>query len=847
MSELFENIPLDLREQPQWLVWRYETRGGRKTKVPYAPGASKPVDATAEGSWSTFTEVVETEATYSGIGFALSEADPFCGIDLDHCIIDGDVAPAAREIVTRLASYTEITPSGEGLRIWIRAKLPGPGNRRHWQGLDVEIYDHGRYLTVTGDHLAESPWGVMDRQEELDDLHAELWPKEIEEHREPQRPPDMDDQAIVDKMFASKVGSKVKDLWHGNIDAYDGDDSRADYALAWHIAFYTQNPEQIERIMRCSCLNRPKWDKHPSYMQRTIGRAVARKTETYGSNASPPSPEQSEKADMQYEGNRAEGAPEEEAVEIYNLSDLGNAERLVHKHGDHLRYLHNAREWLVWQKTRWQVDSSGHIERRAVDVVRDIYGEARACEDKDHRKRIAKWARESEGNNRVKAMVDLARSQLPVSQEELDADPWLLNCRNGILDLRNGTLREHDPRDMLTRQIPVDYDPEADQTIWLKFLTEATAGDEELMGFLQRAAGYSLTGQTTEEVLFFVHGPGAAGKSTFVEALRSMLGDYGATLNFEVLLAKSGGDGGRGPNPELVKLTGVRFAASIEVDEGKKLAEGIVKSLTGGDTVSARAMYARRSIEFKPQFKLWLVANDAPRVRENDDALWRRILRCPFEQIVPAAKRDKTLKERLRDPRIGGAAVLAWAVQGCLMWQKGGLCVPEAVRASTEELRQEMDPLTGFLAERCQFSETAYTSNSELRQNYESWCRENGHHPVSPKRFGDSLRRAGCQTTVSHSVRGWFGITILGTDDPYPGTDRNGQIRAQGTEGTDTHVNFSHGSSHVDSLPNHPYHPYLPYPDAENGSEGSVEQSVTVRKMPDGGIVRYLPDGSVEI
>jgi len=376
-------------------------------------------------------------------------------------------------------------------------------------------------------------------------------------------------------------------------------------------------------------------------------------------------------------------------------TDYGNAERLVVLHGDDLHYCHPFKKWFVWNGKRWKQDDTGEVIRRAKMTVRSISEEASKIEDDDKRKQKMWWALNSEGEKRIKSMIQLAQTELPVPvvPAQLDADPWLLNVLNGTIDLRSGKLQPHRREDLITKLAPVEWrglDESLD--LWDRFLDETTNGDDELKTFLQLAAGYSLTGDISEEVLYFVHGPAASGKSTFVEALKTAFGDYASTADFDVFLKRR--DSG-GPRNDIARLAGSRFVASIEVEEGKALAEGLIKSLTGGDVVAARFLY-QEAFEFMPSFKLWLVANHAPKVAANDAAMWRRILRVPFEQVVPEERRDPTLKAKLRDPGFAGPAVLAWTVRGSLLWQNEGMQVPDCVKAATQEYREEMDPLRDF-------------------------------------------------------------------------------------------------------------------------------------------------------
>jgi putative DNA primase/helicase len=457
------------------------------------------------------------------------------------------------------------------------------------------------------------------------------------------------------------------------------------------------------------------------------------------------------------------GGPHEER---FNLTDLGNAERFVAQHGDDVRYCYQWRKWLVWAGVRWERDETGKVERLAKETVRSIYEEAAAAESEARRKELAKHATRSEAEARIRAMLELAKSEVPVSPEELDRDPWKLNTLNGTVDLvGSGELMDHKREDLITKVAPVEYDPEASSEVWERCLKTITGGDAALARFLQRAAGYSLTGDVSEEVLFFVHGPAASGKSTFIEALKSALGDYATTADFEAFLARRDVGGARN---DIARLAGARLVASIEVDEGKRLAEGLIKMLTGGDVVTARHLY-KEAFEFLPAFKLWLAANHAPRIRDDDEAMWRRILRVPFEHIIPKEARDPAVKRALRNPQRTGAAILAWAVQGCLAWQREGLGVPPAVETATRELREEMDPLKDFFEDCCILKPEAWVLTADLRQAYETWARERGEAFVlRGRQFTDRLKARSLVPERRHAGRGWQGIGLFTTTPPPP-------------------------------------------------------------------------------
>jgi len=477
-------------------------------------------------------------------------------------------------------------------------------------------------------------------------------------------------------------------------------------------------------------------------------------------------------------------------------TDLWNAEELVARHGADLLHVPELGGWYGWDSKRWVLDNAGaerkakavaramaaesatrlaELARRAADLAAngDDEGAERAKAALPSRQKALAWAVKSQSARGLGNMLDVARSEVRVAARQgvLDAEPWLLCCANGVVDLRTGKLREHRREDRITKLCPVVYDPDARSDIWDGFLRQATDGADELAGFLQRAAGYSLTGDTREEKLFFVHGPPASGKSTFLEAMKATLGDSATTADFETFLQKKGD---AGPRNDIARLFGARMVVSIEVDDGKKMAEGLVKTITGGDTVTARMLY-KEAFEFRPTFKLWLAANHAPRVSDDDAAMWRRILRIPFEHTVPPERRDPRLKAALTNPAVSGPAILAWAVRGCLEWQSRGLGVPSIVDVATEAYRQENDPIKGFVEERCildpEDREGCWVAKVSLRKAYESWAEDNGvKHTLGASEFKKRLAMRGCKEGTrrlgKHDVvASWFGIRLRTSAD----------------------------------------------------------------------------------
>jgi putative DNA primase/helicase len=374
----------------------------------------------------------------------------------------------------------------------------------------------------------------------------------------------------------------------------------------------------------------------------------------------------------------------------------------------------------------------------------------------------------------VKAMLSMATPMpgVALAYEDLDADPWLLNVANGTLDLRTGELRPHRREDLCSKLAPVAFDPTATCPRWTTFIYDIMQGNEALVGFLQRMVGVALSGDVSEQHLFFLYGLGANGKGTFVTTVQALMGDYARQAAPNLLLERNSSH-----PTELADLFRARLVASVEVDKGRKLAEGLVKQLTGGDTVKARRM--REDFwEFLPSHKVWLAANHKPVVKGHDHGIWRRILTVPFLATFDAEKRDTELPAKLRAELPG---ILRWALDGCLAWQRDGLQPPPEVRLATEEYREEMDTLRPFIEDRCLVGPDQRVSSGDLYREYKAWAEAMGvDHVMSQIGLGRALAERGYKVTRvgKDRTRGFEGIGLPSVFD-RPNVSRNGAEQGQ--------------------------------------------------------------------
>ena len=733
MTPDLDNIPSELKVFPQWVCYRPD-------KIPVNPKTGGNAKADDPETWGEFDQAVRHWQTHegsgiAGIGFEFSPGDPYAGVDLDKCRNPetGELRYCARVILDHLASYSEDSPSGTGAHIITKAKWPrDAGNKKALPcGMKIEVYDRLRYFTVTGHHLPGTPTTIEDRQTELTALHREVFGGAQKPQAAPAGPHlalDLSDQELLDKARRATNGEKFDRLMAGDTSQHPSP-SEADLSLCSILAFWTQNPGQIDRIFRASGLYRnpgrdKKWDRKTggsTYGAKTIDKALAGTTETYGgpggsrinSNRIPP-------AGTAAVDKAADEAPSPGPAMGYNLTDMGNAQRLVARHGGDLRYCYPWSKWLAWDGKRWANDNTGEVDRRAKDIPSRIYAEAAATKDKDRRKELAQFALKCEAENRRKAMIASAMSEpgIPILPDDMDRDPWLLNVLNGTVDLRTGGLQFHHKEDLITKLAQVVYDAKAECPTWWKFLERIFVKDFDLILFLQKAVGYALTGITWEQCLFFLYGLGANGKSTLLEILQALLGDYAKRTSSETFLIKKGG---QIPN-DIAALRGARFVAAVEVESGRRLAEVSIKEMTGGDTISARFLYSEY-FEFDPEFKIFLGANHKPVIRGTDHAIWRRIHLIPFTVQIPNDEQDKELPKKLKAELPG---ILNWAIEGCLRWQDNGLNPPRVVQEATQGYREEMDVLADFLVECCIVAPGISVKAKDLYSAYTQWAEEAG-------------------------------------------------------------------------------------------------------------------------
>ncbi len=426
---------------------------------------------------------------------------------------------------------------------------------------------------------------------------------------------------------------------------------------------------------------------------------------------------------------------------MFSLTDLGNADRFISQHGNDVMHCHDLGCWMVWQEDRWLPDGIKEVEGRAQDTVRGIHSEIMSESSPEKQAEIMKWAKQSQSGSRIREMVRMAQSNRTFSTHStwLDKDDYVLNLVNGTLNLKTKEFYKHNRQDLLTKIAPTEYDPEAICPIWIKFLSQIFGYDKELLLWVQKAMGYALTGDTSEQCLFMLWGKGRNGKSTFLNTIKQILGDYTTQVQPETLMTRRNNDGGS-PRSDLMALRGARFVTASEGERGQQLAESLIKQLTGGEVLSCRGLYQKTQVEFMPKFKLFFATNYKPQIGGTDLGISRRIRLIPFDYTVPADQVDYELSRKLMNEAPG---ILSWMVEGCYRWQEDGLGIPASVKEATEDYLAENDQVEKFIADCCLKNESCSVRTGDLYVVYEQWATDCEDQVLKLKAFGQALADKG--------------------------------------------------------------------------------------------------------
>lgn len=740
----YEKIPEELQKLNQWGIFHKVWVPKRKkyTKIPLSPWDGRSGSTTDSSTWSDFKTALRALDKYDNAdGLAFYFANGYVGLDIDHIgdelekVRLGDRDPEnfvmkARELTKE--TYMEVSLSGEGIHCIFKGKIPGKRRRKG----DYEMYESGRFFALTGHTLNKKPEIKSLNQEEMQKLYKHylgsdkeiLLPvKETSDFKN-----DLSISEIIERAENSSTGERFRVFMKGGWEQFYPSHSEADLAFANDLAFWTgRDFQKMDTIFRNSSLIRPKYDeKHgkTTYGIGLLNKAINETTETYN-----PGHKQELKYDFAFlKDDKQECKP-------HSWDDTGNAERFLDRYGKIAKYSYIDKKWYLYNGSYWEMDTTGEIYKLIDAVIQDMKNEKIVIPDDvdDEEKFIKEWEKFKKTSRSHRSKDNLEkeiRHHIDVLHDEFDHEDMLLNTKSGYVDLTTGVLHDHDREKMFSKETNSEYTDNIDCPEWTKFLDQIFDHDEEMIHFIQKAVGYSLTGSVEEQVMFILLGNGRNGKSVFINTLNSMFGSYAKTMNVSSVMIRNNSGGA---NSDIARLEGARLVISSEANEGSRLDESLIKQITGGDTVVARYQYGSE-FEFNPKFKLWMATNHKPLIRGTDDGIWRRIILIPFKVQIPKEKVDKKLESKLKHELPG---ILNWAVQGAIDWQTEGLNLPQSVADATNGYRKEMDIIELFVSDNCEVGSDYQAPAAQLYQLYKTWASTNNEYVMSKNKFGEEMKK----------------------------------------------------------------------------------------------------------
>lgn len=451
----------------------------------------------------------------------------------------------------------------------------------------------------------------------------------------------------------------------------------------------------------------------------------------------------------------------------FHLTDLGNAERLIDKFGHDLRFCSEEKKWHVWTGKKWQKDTAKQTVNLAKQTIRAIYTEIKFISNTETRKKLYAHALKSESAISIINLIELAKSESGIvcSRNDFDKHDFRLNTLNGTINLRTGSFEPPERSHFITKCIPVNYDSHAQCPRFIAFLESLMNNNSNLVEYVQKIIGYSLTGDTSEQCYFFLYGTGSNGKSTLLNVVRTLLGGFAKNVDFNTLTYS-----GFNARNDLARLIGARFVTAVEVDIKKSLNEAVVNRITGNDPVTVKFLYGEY-FEYIPTYKLFIAGNNRPNIEGTSHATWRRIRLIPFEVRFEEGKNmNKDLYKRLIQELPG---ILNWAIEGCLKWLRDGLEPPAEVKAATTSYRQQSDTVSNFLNELCRIDPSSSVNSSKFYKAYKEWCHNNAEYSIGKQHFTEAMNTKGFRKMKRQGAEQWVGLELQMLINPISGQTRN--------------------------------------------------------------------------
>jgi len=787
----YNETPHTLSEHLYWGLWKWvtdEETGKRGKKPCQANHPEWGAKTNAPRTWADFNKAYEVYRLggFEGLCYAHMKQDAESGLttwDFDGCFDEkGEVKEPARTIIEQLNTYTEYSPSGNGLHAICTtpgaalglhgAYMEKPG--KHHPSKGVEVYRSGEsahYMTFTG-RIYGTPKPVAERRETVERLLDLFMRRDMGGTTASSNgefpvaglpgPPLTDEEVLAKAARNALNGAAFRAIFYDNdLSAYadpgsgEIDDSAADLALANFFTFYCGNAEgrdadQIERLMRQGVTRRDKWDSPRggiTWLRYTINRAIRDCRHVYD----PASPEFQEKlrkkAIAVFKDADHGRTPAPRAINPasdrgrYSFTDKGNGNFFADAHRDSLRYVPQAKQWYASCGGRWVPDVGDCITRKCAKLFADYYWGIVPSMPEDVQEQAKKNAGALSSLPARERMLKDAQPEYPLKLEELDTDPDLFNCRNGTLNLVTMEFYPHRAADLISKMAEVDYTPGVDCPLWKATLAEIFRGQPELVSYLQKVLGYALTGRPIEKQFFILHGLNTNnGKSTIVQAIERLLGEYAASAPPSLIEKKRFSDSSR-PSNDRARLAGVRFLSIGEPGNRMPLDEAYVKSITGRDTQTAR-FNNQLEFQYPVQFVLLMHTNHLPYI--SDCTLFRRgsVRVIPIERSFEEWEQDKTLIDKLQQPEeLSG--ILNWLLEGLEAYQIEGLSLPLAAQRALTEYEGSSDNVQRFLEECTERDPRASVASSKLYDDFKSWCYREGLNDMTQTAFSEALKERG--------------------------------------------------------------------------------------------------------
>lgn len=774
----------ELKRYDRWVCWKATPgKDGKITKVPYEAetAGARWAKSNDPETWRPYETAVNAAkvAGFSGVGFVLGANYPYTCIDLDHCVNreTGEMKEPAATIVTMIreagGTYIEYSPSNTGLHVWLRDEMPAgrkTGIRRSEIGL--ELYQAGRYVTVTGEPLDNVPiaelQGVLDgiikkydKPKEKQARPAAAATSEIvtrdKKQPTPSTPAAYDDNFLIERARSASDKAKFISLFdRGDITAYSDDDSRADAALLAMLAYWTNgNAGQMGRIfLRSKLAETIDRKKHheADYLQRSI-LAALKLWEAGGRKHYEPQKMLSialPASDNATPGNQAsqEASPAGNVSILLTKETLRNSQEaalMMKQYGTVIRFCKTFNSWLHYTGKKWELATRAEMlqyAKKTIDSIKNAISKeiTNTPGDSERIKDLTAFlgrATTQYDRKPLSDIVGIAEGLGPCDAAIFDRSPYLLNCDNGVLDLNTGILQPHKPEQMLMKNTGVAYTGKYHSSLWCDTVA-AILPDPATREYMQKALGYALSGSVKRHECYFLKGDGGNGKGIILETVAAVMGDYSTTIPIDVLLtSREDRDDGKAPTPQIAKLKGVRLAVCNESELGRTFNAATLKALTGGDRLTGRMLH-QNPIEFEPTHKIFFTSNYSPTLKDsNDNGVRRRLIIIPFPVTFSKDKGnlDLDLPEKL-STRESREDVLTWLVEGWNKYRREGLKLSQEIRRAIAAYYDENDYIGEFLEKYCEFGPEKIVPRSQLYKAFQqAYFNEWGKYPMGARSF----------------------------------------------------------------------------------------------------------------